>query len=295
MMPVLFNVLFPVFCCVLIGFAWGRSRFDFELTFVTRLVTNIAAPCLIVSTIGESHLQWADFIVMAKLTLAAMLGFAVLGFMVFKILRLEYRPLSLAVVFPNTGNMGLSLCFFAFGDQGLALGLIVFVVVSLVHFSSGDFILNDGRFSERLLKMCTQPLFLATLFAMAQIAVPIELPKPVAATTKLLGGMTIPLMLITLGVSLATLKMAEVGRGLLISLLRVPGGLLVALAVLAVFQVDGLMAKVLILQATMPSAVFNYFFALKYQREEATVASAVVLSTLMSFVLLPVLLWYLLA
>jgi len=121
-----------------------------------------------------------------------------------------------------------------------------------------------------------------------------DLPMALATTTKLLGGMTIPIMLVTLGLSLATIRFADMRKGFLVAFLRVPGGLLVALTVIALTGTEGLMAKVLILQSVMPSAVFNYFFALKYKREVEVVASSVVISTVLSFLILPPLLWYLL-
>lgn len=295
MLQVLLNVIFPVFCCVLIGYIWGKSRFDYATEFVTRLVTNVGAPCLIVATINESTLNWQDFLVMAKLSFAVMAGFALLGLIIFKLLKMDFRALSLAVIFPNTGNMGLSLALFAFGEEGLALALIIFVVIALVHFACGDFVLGQHRsLREGLHNLIRQPIILATLFSMIQIGLDFDLPTPLATTTKLLGGMTIPIMLVTLGLSLATLRFADMGKGFLVAFLRVPGGLLVALAVIALSGADGLVAKVLILQSVMPSAVFNYFFALKYKREVETVASSVVMSTVLSFLILPPLLWYLL-
>ncbi|MGD9662183.1 MAG: AEC family transporter [Porticoccaceae bacterium] len=295
MVQVLLNVVFPVFCCVLIGYVWGKSRFDYATEFVTRLVSNVGAPCLIVATINESQLNWQDFLVMAKLSFAVMAGFALLGMVAFKLLKMDFRALSLAVIFPNTGNMGLSLCLFAFGEEGLALALIIFVIIALVHFACGDFILSkNASVGDGLLNLFKQPIIFATLFSMLQVGLDFELPTALATTTKLLGGMTIPLMLVTLGLSLATIRFADVRKGLVVAILRVPGGLLVALVVVALVGVEGLMAKVLILQSVMPSAVFNYFFALKYKQEVEVVASSVVISTLLAFLMLPPLLWYLL-
>ncbi len=293
MLSVLLNVLFPVVCGVGVGYLWGRSRYPFATDFVTRLVTFVGAPCLIVSTIDESVLPLEDFLWVAWLSVLMMAGFALLGFALFRLLGLDFRFLSLSVIFPNTGNMGLSLCLFAFGDEGLALGLILFVVVSLVHFSCGDLVLSEARgVRQRLLNLSRQPIFLSGLAAVALVVFDWQLPRPLALTAGMLGGMTIPLMLITLGVSLAQLHPSSWRLGALIAITRVLGGLLVALLVIALSGAGGLTANVLILQGIMPSAVFNYFFALKYQREVDTVASGVVASTLLSLALLPVLLWF---
>jgi len=295
MLTVLFNVIFPVFCCVVIGYGWGRTRHEFPIAFVTKLVTNVGAPCLIVSTINQSDLAWSDFVVLAQLSLAVLLGFLVLGYLAFRALKMEFRPLSLSVVFPNTGNMGLSLCLFAFGEEGLAAALIIFVVISLVHFTCGDFILQRGvALSQRLLNVLAQPIFIASIFAMLQVWIGFELATPVALTTELIGAVTIPLMLFALGVSLASIHSSHWVKGLLIAVLRVPGGMLVAAAVIYLFNVEGVVAKALLLQSLMPSAVFNHFFALKYDSEVDAVASGVVISTVLAFLMLPPVLLYLL-
>jgi hypothetical protein len=53
------------------------------------------------------------------------------------------------------------------------------------------------------------------------------------------------------------------------------------------FDLDGIERGVLILQSSMPVAVFNYLLALRFEREPGEVAGMVVLSTLLAFVLLP--------
>jgi len=121
------------------------------------------------------------------------------------------------------------------------------------------------------------------------------LPAWLDNTTGIHGGATIPLMLITLGVSLAQLKVAEWKHSLLFSLVRVLGGFGLALLVAGWFGLEGVDRGVLILQSSMPVAVFNYLLALRYQRQPGEVAGMVVLSTLLSFVLLPLIVSYVLA
>jgi predicted permease len=113
------------------------------------------------------------------------------------------------------------------------------------------------------------------------------LPDWLINTTGLLGGITIPLMLITLGVSLASLKVSEWKYSLLFSTVRVVGGFVVAVMVAHWLGLEGVERGVLILQSSMPVAVFNYLLALKYQQEPGEVAGMVVLSTLLAFILLP--------
>ena len=283
MLVVILNVIVPVLMAVVVGYLWGRSQFAFESEFVTRIVTYIGAPCLILATINDTTLAWNQFVELAQWSAIMVVGFALLGWLVFRWLGLDYRALSLSVVFPNVGNMGLPLCLFAFGNEGLAPGLIVFVTVFLIHMSCGDILMGERRSGRGwLLKLAREPIFCVTLVGLVLVVTGWKLPEALALGVETLGGMTIPLMLITLGVSLSSVANVDWHKGWLISLLRVPGGFLVAVLVVEVFSLQGIIAKVLVLQATMPSAVFNYFFALRHQNQADTVASSVVLSTVLS-------------
>jgi len=132
-----------------------------------------------------------------------------------------------------------------------------------------------------------QPVLWATAISLMLVGSGRELPVWLGNTMSMLGGFTIPLMLITLGVSLARLKVTEWRYSLLFSMTRVAGGFGIAVLVAALFDMQGVDRGVLILQSSMPVAVFNYLLALRYQREPGEVAGMVVLSTLLSFVMLP--------
>jgi malate permease and related proteins len=121
-----------------------------------------------------------------------------------------------------------------------------------------------------------------------------ELPKFLGNTLHLLGGLTIPLMLLTLGISLATLKVTRLKRNLLLSLLRLGGGAIIGFGVGSLFGAGEMAAGVLVIQSAMPVAVFSFLFAQYFAREPADVAAMVVLSTLLSFLSLPLLLYFVL-
>ena len=119
-------------------------------------------------------------------------------------------------------------------------------------------------------------------------------PQWAANTVEMLGGFTIPLMLITLGISLQQLKVGQFGKSAFIGAVRLAMGFAVGLGLAEAMGFDGVMKGVLILQSTMPVAVFNYLFAARYNTEPETVAGTVVLSTVVSFATLPLLLVYIL-
>ena len=215
-----------------------------------------------------------------------------LGGTLIRVMRLKVSTFLPSLLFPNIGNMGLPLCLFAFGETGLALGLTVFLVIFALQMSLG-IILVAGRGNLR--GLIGQPVLWATAIAVVLVSTGSSLPVWLDNTTSILGGATIPLMLITLGVSLAQLKVAEWKHSLLFSLIRVLGGFCLAVLVAGLFGLEGVDRGVLILQSSMPVAVFNYLLALRYQREPGEVAGMVVLSTLLAFVLLPFIVSFVLA
>ncbi len=284
MLNQLFAVIAPILLCAGVGYGWARMGVNYPVDFVTRLVMNIGAPCLIVSSFGKAGIDIGKMAQLSAATLLILLITLLAGGLLIRLMKLDIRTFLPSLLFPNIGNMGLPLCLFAFGDEGLALGLTVFLVIFTLQMSLG-ILLVAGR--GNLGGLPRQPVLWATAIAVLLVSTGYSLPAWLDNTTRILGGATIPLMLITLGVSLAQLKVAEWKHSLLFSLVRVLGGFGLAVGVAALLGLEGVDRGVLILQSSMPVAVFNYLLALRYQREPGEVAGMVVLSTLLAFVLLP--------
>jgi predicted permease len=291
MLQELFAVIAPILICAGLGYAWARRGFDYPVEFVTRAVMNIGAPCLIISSFNGSDVGAGRLGEVAAAAVVVLLILLLTATALLRVLRLRTTTFLPSILFANTGNMGLPLCFFAFGDIGLALGLTVFLTVFSLHMSLGILLVAGHGKAFELLK---QPVLWATAIAVSLVLGDWSLPAWLDNTTSLLGGFTIPLMLITLGVSLAGLKVAEWKHSIWFSMFRVLGGFGLGVLVANLFALEGVERGVLILQSSMPVAVFNYLLALRYQREPGEVAGMVVFSTLLSFVLLPFIVAYVL-
>jgi len=280
----LVSVIAPILICAGLGYGWARLGIAYPVEFVTRLVMNIGAPCLIISSFSQSDIDINKMAEITAASLVILLIMLVIGVGLIRAMRLQAGTFLPSLLFPNIGNMGLPLCLFAFGETGLALGLTIFLLIFALQMSLG-IMLVAGR--GNLAGLIKQPVLWATAFALILVGTGWSLPAWLSNTTSILGGTTIPLMLITLGVSLARLKVAKWKHSLLFSLLRVMGGFGLAVLVAGLFGLQGVERGVLVLQFSMPVAVFNYLLALRYEREPGEVAGMVVLSTLLAFVLLP--------
>jgi len=285
----LFSIMAPVLACAAIGFIWARSGYEFNPEFVSRLVLNVGAPCLMLSVLSSVAMDIASFQRMALACVLIAVVMAVLGSIIPRLRGDDVRAFLPSFMFPNVGNMGLPVCMLAFGEQGLALALAFFMVLSVAHFPAG-ILLAGGRAAGGFSGLLKMPILYAIVAGVLLLVFEVRLPTPVKNSVELIGGMTIPLMLITLGVSLQRLHIAQWRQALFYSVMRIGGGLLVGLLVVWLLQLEGVERGVVIVQAAMPVAVFNYLFAERFQREPKAVAGMVVMSTLISFATLPVIL-----
>lgn len=289
MLEHLLAVMAPVFICTAIGVIWVRSGTPYPADFVSRAVMNIGAPCLIVSIVGKVQVDLTAFGQVAGVAALVLVVTLALGSVLLRFLKLNVATYLPPMLFANCGNMGLPICLFAFGEQGLALALGYFLLLMVAHFTLGVVIVSSegGEARQRLKAFLVQPMFYAMAIAMIMLFSGWRFPLWLSNTVNLLGGFTIPLMMITLGVSLSSLKLSLWRRSLGISAGRVLGGFSIAWLACEWLALEGAVRGVVLLQAAMPAAVFNYLFAHRYKRNPEEVAGVVVMSTLLAFACLP--------
>ncbi|MBM3950475.1 MAG: AEC family transporter [Rhodospirillales bacterium] len=284
MIEKLVAVVAPVFLCAVLGYAWARSGRRYDADVVTVLATNISLPALVFATLIDTRLDTAALSVMAAAALAATAAVGVVAAAVLAAARIPLRSFLPAMMFPNVGNMGLPLAALGFAADGLALAIVFFTVSVVLHLTVGVAI-SAGTFSPRALAR------IPALYAVAGAAIfmggGVEPPAWLMNTARILGGMMVPLMLITLGVALAGLKVAGFARGLGLAVLRFALGVAAGFGVGHAFGLEGTALAILVLQSAMPVAVMNFLFAQRYGTDPSEVAGLVMLSTLLGFATLP--------
>ncbi|MGE0745419.1 MAG: AEC family transporter [Rhodospirillales bacterium] len=281
-------VIAPTFICAAIGFAWGRMGKPFNTELVTNLALNLGVPFLIFATLAKLEVSPQAFGAVALAHATTMAIVMAVSIVVLRLAGLPWNCFLPPLVFANNGNMGLPICLFAFGDAGLAFAISVFVVSSIGTFTIGLSIFA-GSASPRLI--FRNPLIYVIGIALLFMLTHTRPPQWLANTAQIVGGMGIPLMLLSLGVAIARIQVKGIGRSIALAVLRIPLGAAVGLGVAWAFGLDGIARGVIVLQAAMPTAVNNYLFAQRYNRRPEEVAGIVMLSTLLSFVSLPLLLW----
>ncbi len=282
-------IILPVLIAALIGYGWARLRLPFDRDFVTRVIMNIGAPCLVLNGIANLELQAASF---GTSLLAAVTMLVTCSLIATVILRIAGQPLRSflpPVVFGNTGNLGLPLCLFAFGNEGLGLAVAVYLTYSVTQFVFGP--LFQGR-EPAWRTLATTPMIYAAVIGVALLATDTTLPKALGNTVSLLGGSAIPLMLLALGHSLASFRVSRPGKAVGLAVLRLGLGFCIGVGVSEALGLEGILRGVIIIESSMPAAVFNFLLAARYDRHPKDVAGAILVSTVLSFLTLPALLLF---
>lgn len=280
-------ILAPVFIGVALGFGWARLRLPFHRDFLTGLVMNIGVPCLILRGMTGLQADAPVFLSMVGFGVLALTLSALVGAVALVLLRQPLRSFLPPLTFGNMGNLGLPLCLFAFGDEGLGLAIGMYLAGAVSQFLIGPLFQGREPVWSTLVKT---PLNYAAVAGVALLATGTALPAWVDNSVNLLSGMAIPLMLIALGHALGTFGVRRVPVASAIGLGRLALGFVAGFAITWFFGLTGVVRGVVIIETAMPVAVFNFLLAARYDRHPEDVAGAIVISTAVSFVTLPALL-----
>ena len=277
----LFEVLFPVFLSIGIGYWYGKKDAKFDTNFITRFSGNIGLPCIIFYSLTFSDIDFDIFLKFSSLTFIYVGIFSIIGFIVLKLLNKDVVRLLPPIILPNTGNMGMPICLFAFGIKGLAIATAITSTILVLHFSIG-ILLASRKFSIQPLIKCV-PVY-AIIFSLFFVYYKIPAPKFLENATFLIGYSAIFLVLVSLGVALSRLKVFSFKETLIYSLIRVLVGPIIGFSFVKYLNLTGVEAGVMFIQASMPSAILTYLVAEMYSPKEITdsIASTVALSTFLS-------------
>lgn len=277
----------PVFLLAAIGFTWVKLGFEYRIQFVTRLAMTLAVPALIFTALMKTELEKGA---LGLFVIAAILGhllLALVGALLIKTGRLNRQTYLAPFIFGNTGNLGIPLALFAFGEAGLGYAVVMLAVSAVLSFTLGlSLVAGKGGGGKAL----REPMVWATLLGALFLWQDWQTPLFLTNALDLIGQMAIPMMLITLGVAIARLTPGKTGLAILLALAKLCASVAIGWALGLAFDLDEIAFGVLVLQLATPVAVTSYLLAEKFGAEAEAVAGLVVVSTLISVAALPLLL-----
>ena len=212
------EIVAPVFLLAAFGFLWVKLGFEYRVQFVTQMAMTLSVPCLIFVSLMQTQIEPAALTALSAAAVAAYGVLTLAMWLVTRAARLETRTYTAPLIFGNTGNLGLPLALFAFGEIGLDYAVVVFAVMAIWSFTYGIWLVSGGG---SMLKVLKEPLVGATVLGGLFLWQGWQTPTFVTNTLTLCGQMAIPLMLITLGVAVARLTPGRLGQAAILSLVKV--------------------------------------------------------------------------
>ena len=287
----LIDVLFPVFFVIGVGYYLGKKDPNFDTKFITNFAGNIGTPAMIFYTITTTGITLNIFIEYFIYALIIIGGFSLVGLLFLFILKKDVISELPPLILPNTGNMGIPICLFAYGTAGLGVASAIASVIILLHFTLGVLLAKKSFSLEILIK--NGPIY-AILASIAFLYFKWDVPGYIENTTFLLTYTTIFLVLMSLGIALSRLKVVSWTHASILGAVRVIIGPIIGFGLIKFLNLNGFFAGVLLIQSAMPSAVLTYLVGSMYSERKVVdnIASVIVSSTLMSFITIPIVVFY---
>ena len=275
----LFPIIIPIIIIIFVGYIWNKIGNNLNQTEITNIITWIGAPCLIFNTLiklESSVFLLKDMIFSAIFMVLSMFLFS---YILLKLINFPIRTFINPMSFSNSGNLGMTISLFAYGSLGLELAVIVFMITSILHFTLGVSIWS-GNWSPRFL--IKTPVIYAVFLALSINFFSIELPKTLTNTTSVLAGITIPLLLFTMGISLNKISYKLDYKIIILIILRIFMAFTMAYLIIYLLNINGIAKNIILLQAFLPAPIFTYLFASQYNVQPDKVANYLMTSTIIS-------------
>lgn len=281
------SITLPIFTLVLVGFLYSR-RVKPDLGGANKLVVDIALPILIFISLSAKSFDPISAMSFTGASIVLILLTGLITWPFAKFSGASVQAFLPCAMFTNVGPIGIPLIALAYGPEGMAPAVVLLVISNILHFTLGAGVMS-GKVDWRM--VYANPLVWSTVLGVASSQLQITLPEWVQTSCTMIGSVLVPMMLMSLGARLASSQVADawvgVRSGVLILIIRLAAVLLA----LWFIPLEGLERGALILFACLPSAVFNFMLADKFQVEPNKVASTVIVGHLLSLAFLPLGIW----
>lgn len=255
--------ILPVIIIAMLGAFLSRRTTYLENPNLPNLVLNVGMPCLLLHSMLGSHI---DFFSMSQLLVGAviaMIFMVVVTYFMLKATGLNPRYYLPVLVNPNTGNLGIPIAYALLGEKGLAGAVIISSIIEISHFTLGVGMMS-GSFNVR--KLLVNPPIISLIVGAIILGLGVPVPDFAIEILDMLGNITVPIMLLMLGRSLAHMKVKEANwiKLSLLAMYRPLIGLTMAWAAATLLGLSPLYTANLVIACSMPVAVLNYILTTRY-------------------------------
>jgi len=281
------NNILPIILLGSAGYVLGKVL-HVDARGIGRITFYVFSPVLIFDLLIKNQLKLSEAASVIGFTVSIVIVVGLITYVIGKMLNVERTALISILItsmFANTGNYGLPLVSFAFGDKALPYAGIYFVTTTMLFYSLGVLLASLGHmdFKSALLGLFKVPTLYAVILALLVNTFHYELPLALERAVTLASGGTIPLMLVLLGLQMTQVEFSKNLRALQLSVfMRLLIAPILALLITALYGIQGFARQGAMTQASMPSMVSATVLAAEYHLDSQLVAAAVFVSTLLS-------------
>jgi predicted permease len=296
-MTTLLPAVLPVGLIILIGFVVGRTL-SLQRSTLSQLSLYVLSPTLVIDSLYRTELSFDS-------STKLLVGFGLTSLSIYAIVTLVNRLLSFpdllsraitaVVMFPNNGNMGLPVATFALGTAGLDRAIIYMLGSAFLMFCFGPAMIRGKGIIEGLKLTLKLPLLWAFLLGLSLHFWSLKIPWGLDKGLQQLGAADIPIALILLGMQLSQTRFRPGIIEIMLAIARLTCAPIIAYVIGRLLQLETLNLQILVLESAMPTAVGSFVIVSEFGGDQDLVARAIVTSTLLSFITLPIVLSFLLA
>ena len=294
-------IILPVFIIFTIGYI-GQKLIGFDIKSISTAALYLMSPFLAFRTFFTNELTMDYFYIILFCLLLTVILLAIVwvtGIMM-KATRPQLSAMILGGVFMNSGNYGAPVVLFAFGAVGFDYAVIMMVFQSLLMNTIGIFFASIGGEEKATLQQSIQrvirmPLIYAAVLGIVLQLFAVSVPKPVMEGISLVADASIPTVMLVLGMQLAAISRKRVAYRYVsaVTVIRMVASPLIAAGILYFMPVSDLLKAVIILQSAMPAAANTTMFALQFGTEPDLVSFTTFITTIISIITIPFVLFFL--
>ena len=284
LIPIFVDILLPVFLLVGIGL-WAGWRMKLDAVPLSKIAYYVLAPAFFFDLLRDADIETRVVAQMATVIVITTAVLAGMGWLIGRLMGWGYSLTAATVliaVFGNVGNFGIPIVAFAFGESALPLAGVSFLVINFSAFMIGVTAATWRTSTpiKAVWRALTTPtvavLPVAMWFNVTNASLPVFAERAIGLT----GDAMIGVMLVTLGVQLASMTRPRFGSEVWIaSGLRLLVAPAVAVVASAAVGLTGDPRGVTVLQSAMPAAVFTALIAIEHDLEPDFVTTTVLVST----------------
>ncbi|WP_164667955.1 AEC family transporter [Virgibacillus doumboii] len=294
-MQLFFQVVLPIMAVFGAGYILQRIRI-LDVKSLATVSIYIFLPALVFTTLYESSFnQGFTYIIVFAFFLLFMI--IILNKLFARIFHWKESVESgsiLSTAFMNSGNYGVPVMLFSIGEAAMPYAIFLMVLQTLIMNVFGVYYASRSTsgFKEALLMIFKMPATYATVLAFVFQAIPWEIPDSIYSTLTMVGDAAIPLMMVMLGMQLASITSLKFNWQVISSAvgIRMVLSPLLAFLFIWIVPVDPVIGSVLVIVAAMPSAATTTMFAIEFDSEPELVSSITLVTTLVSIITVTVLL-----